>query len=403
MPPAWAGDSLREARHLADNPAGRLLVGAVAALAVLTLGGLAVLWPRGLDDGNPTGALGGPTVAAEVISSGLVECPGPTPQRCRRLRIAVEGRTVPLALGPVEVTADIKAGDRLRVSRVSFPPGTPASVRAGSDPYNFVDRDRQGSLVLIGAILGIVSLIVLRWRGLLALLGVGLSIGLLTLFMVPAILGGGPALLVALVGSMAVMFVTVILTNGIGAQSMAAALGVAATLGLTCLLALAAVHLVHLDGRTNELSQILATQDTKLSLQGVVLAGILVGALGVLADTAVTQASAVMALRRTDPGLNARGLYRGAVVVGRDHLSATIHTLVLAYAGASLPLLLVLNSAGVDLVDSLTTQDIAEPIAATVVGCLGLIAAVPLTTGLAAWLVARVPAEAVPAGHGHRH
>jgi len=74
---------------------------------------------------------------------------------------------------------------------------------------------------------------------------------------------------------------------------------------------------------------------------------------------------------------------------------------VLAYAGASLPLLLVLRSAGVDVVDGLTTQDIAEPIAATIVGCLGLIAAVPLTTGLASWLVARVPVDAVPAGHGH--
>jgi len=399
--PARVGQSLAEARHLARTPAGRILVGAVAGLAVLTLIGLAVLWPRGLDDGQPTGALGGPTVAAEVVSSGLVQCPGPTPQQCRQLRIAVEGRTVPLGLGPVEVTADLRAGDRLRVNRVRFPPGTPASVRASAQPYTFVDVDRQGSLALLAAVLAVVSLVILRWRGLLAVLGVGLSIALLTLFVVPAILGGRPALLVALVGSMAVMFVTVALTNGIGAQSMAAALGVAATLALTCVLALAAVGLAHLDGRSNELSQVLATQDTRLSLQGVVLAGMLIGALGVLADTAVTQASAVMALRRADPGLDARGLYRGAVVVGRDHLSATIHTLVLAYAGASLPLLLVLRSAGVDVVDGLTTQDIAEPIAATIVGCLGLIAAVPLTTGLASWLVARVPVDAVPAGHGH--
>jgi uncharacterized membrane protein len=126
-----------------------------------------------------------------------------------------------------------------------------------------------------------------------------------------------------------------------------------------------------------------------------------IGALGVLADTAVTQASAVMALRHANPGLTPRELYHGAFRVGRDHLSATIHTLVLAYVGASLPLLLITRSTGVSLTDALSTQDIAEPVVATLVGCLGLICAVPLTTGLAALLVARVPADALDGAHAH--
>jgi uncharacterized membrane protein len=129
----------------------------------------------------------------------------------------------------------------------------------------------------------------------------------------------------------------------------------------------------------------------------------LVGALGVIADTAVTQASAVTALRRTNPALGARRLYREAFTVGRDHLSATIHTLVLAYTGAALPLLLVMRQARLPLGDALNAQTIAEPIVATLVGCIALIAAVPLTTSLAATLVARVPADALPADHGHGH
>jgi uncharacterized membrane protein len=92
-----------------------------------------------------------------------------------------------------------------------------------------------------------------------------------------------------------------------------------------------------------------------------VLAGMIVGALGVLADTAVTQASAVMALRRSNPALSARALYGAALVVGRDHLSATIHTLVLAYAGALLPLLLIVAKLHMNTVDALNTQSIAEP------------------------------------------
>ena len=139
-----------------------------------------------------------------------------------------------------------------------------------------------------------------------------------------------------------------------------------------------------------------------ISLQGVVLAGLVIGALGVLADMGVTQASAVMALRRANPGLSAVGLYRGAFTVGRDHLVATTHTLVLAYVGATLPLLLVLRTTGVALPDALNTQDIAEPIIATLVGSMALLVSVPLTTALAAALVSRVPAGALPKSH-HTH
>jgi uncharacterized membrane protein len=95
--------------------------------------------------------------------------------------------------------------------------------------------------------------------------------------------------------------------------------------------------------------------------------------------------------------------YRGAVVVGRDHLSATIHTLVLAYAGALLPTLLLMRAGRTEAVDVLSSQTIVAPIAATVVGVVALIAAVPLTTGLASLLVARVPVDAVPHGHAHHH
>jgi uncharacterized membrane protein len=128
-----------------------------------------------------------------------------------------------------------------------------------------------------------------------------------------------------------------------------------------------------------------------------------IGALGVLADTGVTQASAVMALRRANPELGARAVYREAFAVGRDHLTATIHTLVLAYVGASLPLMLILSSANVTTGDALNVQDVAEPIVATLVGSIALLASVPLTTGLAALLVARVPPAALAGGHDHAH
>jgi uncharacterized membrane protein len=149
----------------------------------------------------------------------------------------------------------------------------------------------------IALVLGLLGIVVLRARGLLAVACAGLSILLLATFVVPAILTGEPALLVAL--------------------------------GVLCALALFCIGAAHLDGHSTDLSLVLSQQNTSLSLKGVVLAGMVVGGLGVLADTAVTQASAVMALRRADPAMNPRSLYRASFAVGRDHLSATIHTLVL--------------------------------------------------------------------------
>ena len=249
----------------------------------------------------------------------------------------------------------------------------------------------------------VAAIALLRKRGLLAVLGVALSLGVVLQFLVPAILAGRPALMVALVAALTVMFVTLVLTNGLGVQTLAAALGVSATLCATCLLALAAARFAHLDG-TSQLDMLAIRAGSQtLSLQGVVLAAMLIGALGVLADTAVTQASAVMALRRANPRYTAGHLYREASVIGRDHLSATVHTLVLAYAGAMLPLLLLARSGRIDGLDVLNGQSIAEPVVATIVGCLALLAAVPVTTGLAATLIARLPLEAVPDGHGHHH
>lgn len=390
----------REARHLAGSPAGRLLIGAVVAIAVATLVGLIALWPHGDTLSGPvTGAT--PTLPASVDRVIELRCPGPAGQRCRQLIVDVDGSSTPLSVGPVGTAPDVRVGDSIRVSKIAVPAGTPGFEQA--EPYVFAGIDRHRSVVWLAIALGVLALLALRWRGLLAVVGVALSLLLLTMFVVPALLAGSPAILVALIGSLAVMFVTLVLTNGVGAQTLSAALGISATLLLTSGLALFASNLAHLDGKVSEVSGTLLAGNPSLSLQGVVIAGMVIGALGVLADTAVTQASAVMALRRANPLLHAGELYRSALTVGRDHLSATIHTLVLAYAGASLPLLLVLNATQSNVVDALNFQDTAEPIIATVIGCAGLIAAVPLTTALSALLISRVPVASLPHGHSHAH
>jgi uncharacterized membrane protein len=389
----------RELAHLLEARGGRWLVGTVAAIAVLTLVGLLALWPY---EWQPSGAAVGRTVPAEVVSVTDARCASsPVVQRCRTAVIRADGRRAKLTLGPVLSAPAVVAGESIRVTRTPVPKGERLPARA--EPYAFVDVDRHGALLWMAVAVVALALVLLRWRGLLAVVGVALSLFIVLVFLVPAILAGKPALLVALVAALAVMFITLVLTNGLGAQTLAAALGISVTLALACGLAEAVVSIAHLDGKTDEVTLALGNQNTSVSLTGVVLAAMLVGALGVLADTAVTQASAVMALRRANPAMSAVRLYREAFVVGRDHLSATIHTLVLAYTGAALPLLLIMRQSRLPVGDALNVQSIAEPIAATAVGCIALIAAVPLTTGLAAMLVARIPAATLPEGGGHGH
>jgi uncharacterized membrane protein len=385
-----------EIRHLLASRGGRILVGAVAGICALTLVGLLALWPYGWEPPG-TGASG--TVPGTVKQVVDAPCSGGSETACRTIVVAVEGRDVPLNLQRVRNAPAVGVGDTVRLMRTGEP-----SARGGDFVhYDFAEVDRRGSLLWLALLLAVVAAAFLRWRGVLAVLGVGLSLAVVVWFLVPSILAGRPALLVALVASLLVTFVTIVLTNGLGTQSLAGILGVTATLLFTCAIGWLAVRFADLDG-TTELDMLAVRAGTDiLSLQGVILAGMIIGALGVLADTAVTQASAVMGLRRANPRYGPRTLYREGFVIGRDHLSATIHTLVLAYSGAVLPLLLVTQMGQVSGLDAINGQSLAVPIVATIVGCLALIAAVPVTTGLAAMLLSRIPADALPAAHGHHH
>jgi uncharacterized membrane protein len=391
-----------EARPKRERTTGgwaRVLAVPVVVLALATVIGLIALWPAGQTHHGPSQAFGGKTLGAKVTAVRDIRCPGPVAQRCRQLQIKVGARSAPLTLGPSKLAPHIENGDAIRVQSVSAPAGA-----KHVQPYAFAGLDRRGTLLWL--VLGFAALVVVmtRWRGVLALAGFALSLLLVTRFIVPAIAEGSSPVLVALVGSFAVMFITVGLTYGVSPQSAAAILGIAGSLLFAVVLGTIAVHAARLDGQSSEYSTVLSQANTKISLQGIVLGGLVIAALGVLADMAVTQASAVMALRRANPQMHPRALFASSFGVGRDHLVATTHTLVLVYVGATLPLLLVLHSVGVNFTDALNAQDVAEPVVATLVGAMALLISVPLTTALATLLVSRVPAEALPdAHHGHAH
>jgi uncharacterized membrane protein len=160
---------------------------------------------------------------------------------------------------------------------------------------------------------------------------------------------------------------------------------------------------MHLTGLSSDEAIYLRATSGDVSLQGLLLAGMVIGALGVLDDLTITQASTVLALRRANPALGTAALFRGALAVGHDHIAATVNTLFLAYAGAALPVLLIFNLSGTSFSDALNNEAVAAEVVATLVGSIGLVAAVPVTTGIAALLATRAAGNPLPVPPHHAH
>jgi len=298
---------------------------------------------------------------------------------------------------------EVDVGDRLRVYENQLPEGAViGGVRV--DRYALADFERRSSLLWLTAAFAVLVVAAGRWRGLRALFGLAGSLAIVVLFVVPAILDGQSPLTVAFVGALAIMLVTIPLAHGLGPKTLAAMLGTAASLILTLTLANVFTGLTHLTGPSSDEALFLRATSRDISIRGLLLAGMVIGALGVLDDLTVSQSSTVMALRRANPRLGFGELFRSALAVGHDHIAATVNTLVLAYAGASLPVLLIFSISDTSFADAVNNEAVAEEIVATLVGSIGLIAAVPVTTALAALLAVRLDAGALTDEHGaHAH
>ena len=391
---------------MAKSPVPLLLIFALAVVVAATLIGLIALWPHDADVELPANSVRPKTETAEVITVSKADCRAPGRRDCRRVTVRLlsgvdEGTATSFTSGDAEAEVPLELGDRVRVYKNPLPPSAQiGGVRI--DQYGFSDFDRRSPLAWLGVAFAALVLLTGRWQGLRALLGLVGSLAIILFFVVPAILGGGPAREVALIGALAIMLVTIPLAHGLGPKTIAACLGTSLSLFLTLTLAVTFTEIANLTGFSSEESVFLRASVGELSIRGLLLAGMVIGALGVLDDLTVTQSSTVMALRRADPYLSARRLFRSALVVGHDHIAATVNTLVLAYAGAALPVLLVFNLGGTAFGDAVNSEAVAEEIVAMLVGSIGLIAAVPITTAIAAILATHVDVRRLDE-HTHAH
>jgi uncharacterized membrane protein len=252
---------------------------------------------------------------------------------------------------------------------------------------------RSSPLVVLAAVFAVVVVALGRLRGLLALAGIALSLGVLLVFIFPALLDGAAPLGVALTGATVIAFGTLYLAHGVSDRTTVALLGTMASLGLTAALAVGFAAAAELSGLASEESLTLLTFAPGLDFRGLLLAAVIIGTLGVLDDVTITQVAAVWELRRTDPSLGRRQLYAAGIRIGRDHIASTVNTLVLAYAAAALPLLLIYTQSGLAFAEVLTTETVAVEIVQTLVGSIGLVASVPLTTALACWVITQSRAD----------
>jgi len=379
------------------------------ALALATVGGMIALWPQG--DAAPLTF--SPILksenkySGEIISAESFECRRFRTRRCQRVEL--------------EVTSGPDAGRREK-QQINLGPGSPGysagngvellnevpreALEDGADSeYLILDFDRRSPLLWLTVAFAALVILFGRLRGGLSLLGLVVSLLIIVFFVIPAILHDSPPLPVALVGSLAVMLTTIPLAHGFGPKSMAAMAGIAVSLALIVALAVIFADVAHLNGLSSEETSILAYNNTGLNFQSLLIAGMVIGSLGVLDDVTVSQASTVLALRAANPQLRFAEHFRRAIDVGRDHVSATVNTLVLAYAGTSLTTLLVFGSGHIAFLDAVNYEVIAGVIVATLVGSIGLICAVPITTALSALLAERISAEELAAdphlGHSH--
>jgi uncharacterized membrane protein len=386
----------------------QILILALALAAVTTLIGLVTFWPDGSREIDPVARNNQAIDRATVDAIRSIDCRVPDRFDCERVTVRLrtgpdKGELSRFTIGDTPSDVRLTVGDRIRVYRLDLPEGA-QEVGRSIDKYGFSDYERQRPLALLALLFCGLVVVFGRWRGLRSLVGLALSLVIVIEFVVPAILDGGDAVGVALIGSLAVMFTTIPLAHGLRAKGLAAMLGTAVSLVLIALLASAATGAVHLTGISSDETTYLRAVVGSISLQGLLLAGMIIGALGVLDDLTVSQASTVMALRRANPGLQARRLIRGALDVGHDHIAATVNTLVLAYAGASLPVLLIFSIGGTSVSDAINTEAVAEQVVAMIVGSIGLIAAVPITTVLAALVAERLPESVLAdAEHDHAH
>lgn len=378
--------------------AKRVLVGFLTVLAVLTIAGMIWLWPSKAEVAtgiHRVEQVEGVQTATAIVDGVEEACseqfdPGVGRLSCITLTISVEDGPDAGTQQRIEVSgppsqAGLVPGDRVEVSRIDTPDGP---------LYSYQGIDRTPVFVVLGLLFVLVVVAVARWKGLLAIAGLAVAGGVLFAFIIPGLLLGKPGMLVALVGSTAIMFVVLYVAHGISIRTSTALAGTLLGLAVTAALGAASVYVARLTGFAEENEWDLLNLAPGLNFRDLLVAAIIIGGIGVLNDTTITQASAVFELRAAAPEMRRRDIFASGMRIGRDHIASTIYTIVFAYAGSALVVTMLVYLTSGSLVEVLNRELFASEIVRTLGSAIGLILSVPITTAIAAMTVG--PAAPAP-------
>ncbi|WP_432510780.1 YibE/F family protein [Kineococcus sp. SYSU DK001] len=374
----------------------RVLTLVVVAVVLAAVAGMAATWPRDVPSAS-VGYVGAEAVRGDVVSTTMLTCRGelaeerlpdgtlPETVECPEATVRVDGGTeVTVPVPAAAYHGGLGPGTRVVLTRYPAEPG-------GQDTYVWDDVDRRVPLAVVVAVFVVLTVAVGRRRGLAALAGLALGGAAIAFHVVPALLAQEDAVVVGLSAATAVMGVVIYLTHGFSMRTTVAYLGTVAGLLVTAAAAVLAVDSAHLTGLSDENAYTVTVLTGAVDLRGVVLAGTLVAALGLLNDVTITQAASVWEVRAAKPGAGFRELFAAGMRVGRDHLASTVYTVTFAYAGAAMPSLLLVELYDQPLGQLVSSAAIAEELVRSAVGGTALALTVPLTTALAAALVLRSP------------
>jgi uncharacterized membrane protein len=369
----------------------RIMVVVLIPLGIWTLAGLIVFWPGDVSSHVLQGS-SGYTVAgttyptAKITNITEISCEGAAGstsggddnQTCATIAAELlegpdRGQVVEVPLTDAIYGSGTEIGQQVKLVRLPAVDDQPAS-------YQFSDFERSNALLVLTLVFVASVVVVARWRGFASLVGLFFAGFILVKFMFPALISGTNPLVVGLIGSSAIMFVVLYAAHGFSARTTTALLGTLFGLILIAVLGYGATRWAHLTGVTAEDDYVLSAAAPDLRLTSVVVCGIIVAGLGVLNDVTITQASAVWELADADP--DQKKLFSAAMRIGRDHIASTVYTIAFATAGAALPILLLIEIYDRPILDVVQTEQFAGEVIRTLVGSIGLVLAVPLTTAI---------------------
>ncbi|MBM3138011.1 MAG: YibE/F family protein [Chloroflexi bacterium] len=261
------------------------------------------------------------------------------------------------------------------------------NVMTGETRAFFVDYVRERPIIFIFIVFCLTAIVVGGKTGLRSLLGAIIGLGVIIFFIIPQIINGANPLLTSIIGSAIFLGLSLYIVYGWRKMTHAAVAGLIVSLVLTGLFSIFAVNQTRLTGFGDENMMFLIQQsESMFDIRGVLLAGIIIGSLGVLDDLVIGQSSAVFQLNKANPAMTFKELFKSAMEIGRDHVAASVNTLILAYAGGSLPMLLLFTVTNVNLRIALNVSYISEEIIRALAGTTGLFLSVPVATLIACFL-----------------